>query len=405
MTSLKLETAGVYLPDLNARGGAERLGLVMALELARIGIQTTIFTHSMSSVQEIEADLGDAMSDVIIVVLDQPHAKPGRLQALRDVTALRSCAREIRSHRPDLFVNCDYKSKLPGCGRRNVFYCHFPYDVGPRRGGSIATRTYNRAAEAVERRLVHPAAESFLDTYEQIWANSEFTRSHVRTMWRREAEILYPPCEMLEQAEKHNQIVAVGRFQSGSGATIPHKSQQFLVDSFRELPELHREGWKLALVGAAGSTDQRFVEDLRRRSADLPITFHVNPTWRELTRIVARSTIFWHAQGVGGDAARFPNTQEHFGISTVEAMSAGAVPLVFGRAGPAEVVEPIEGIEPWQTSASLLEATRSLAEMNSAERSELAQRCVDRAHQFDRGHFRRRLADLADLRTADLAGL
>ena len=41
----------------------------------------------------------------------------------------------------------------------------------------------------------------------------------------------------------------------------------------------------------------------------------------------------------GEDAERHPERFEHFGISVVEAMAAGAVPLVFGAAGPGEIVQ------------------------------------------------------------------
>ena len=60
----------------------------------------------------------------------------------------------------------------------------------------------------------------------------------------------------------------------------------------------------------------------------------------ELADLYGRASIFWHAAGLGEDTEDDPNRMEHFGISIVEAMSAGAVPVVLGEAGPAEIVEP-----------------------------------------------------------------
>ncbi len=58
--------------------------------------------------------------------------------------------------------------------------------------------------------------------------------------------------------------------------------------------------------------------------------FHVDAPGAELADLYARASIFWHAAGLGEDAEDDPNRMEHFGISIVEAMSAGAVPVVLG---------------------------------------------------------------------------
>ena len=42
--------------------------------------------------------------------------------------------------------------------------------------------------------------------------------------------------------------------------------------------------------------------------------------------------IFWHAAGMKSDETIYPELAEHFGISTVEAMSAGCVPVALRRA-------------------------------------------------------------------------
>ena len=58
----------------------------------------------------------------------------------------------------------------------------------------------------------------------------------------------------------------------------------------------------------------------------------------ELLELYSRASLFWHAAGHGQDDRRHPERLEHFGITTVEAMAHGAVPLVFPAGGPAEVV-------------------------------------------------------------------
>jgi glycosyltransferase involved in cell wall biosynthesis len=78
--------------------------------------------------------------------------------------------------------------------------------------------------------------------------------------------------------------------------------------------------------------------------------------------------MFWHAAGHGVDAERTPERLEHFGIATVEAMNSGAVPLVFGRGGPTEVVTHGRDGFLWHTPAELAEHTLALAHDEAARR-------------------------------------
>ena len=66
---------------------------------------------------------------------------------------------------------------------------------------------------------------------------------------------------------------------------------------------------------------------------------HADASGAELRDLYGRASIFWHAAGLGEDPERHPDRYEHFGITTVEAMSAGAVPVVIDAAGQAEIVE------------------------------------------------------------------
>lgn len=392
-----IRTAGLYFPVLNARGGAERLTLVLALELAKAGVRTTIFTARSAPVDEIENDLGESIASLDIQRLPEPKHSP-RLRAVRQATIDHVEAAAIRVQKLDLFINCDYRSSLPGTGRVNVFYCHFPHDLSVG-DSNIIRSTYVRAIETAKRALVDRDLRGALATYERIWANSRFTAHHVGELWGRSAEIVYPPCDMLIPLDKERLIVAVGRFQSGRGSAVPHKSQEYLVDAFRDLTDLHAQGWRLALLGGAAEEDRSFVASLRAQSAGLPVDIRVNPSRAELAAVVGSASLFWHAQGVDGDATAHPHSQEHFGISTVEAMSAGALPVVYGAAGPAEIIEPVAGLSPWQDLDQLQEMTRSLAMLPAEQRDALADSCIHRAHDFDRSHFAQRLLSLLELET------
>ena len=57
-----------------------------------------------------------------------------------------------------------------------------------------------------------------------------------------------------------------------------------------------------------------------------------------LRQLYAQARIFWHAAGYGECDER-PELSEHFGMATVEAMSAGCIPVVINKGGQPEIVE------------------------------------------------------------------
>ena len=59
-----------------------------------------------------------------------------------------------------------------------------------------------------------------------------------------------------------------------------------------------------------------------------------------VARQIRAASIYWHATGFGTSEQMQPSKQEHFGMSIVEAMSAGAVPIAFDAGGPRETVDP-----------------------------------------------------------------
>lgn len=58
-----------------------------------------------------------------------------------------------------------------------------------------------------------------------------------------------------------------------------------------------------------------------------------------MRELYGKASIYWHATGLGEDPDRHPDRFEHFGITTAEAMSAGAVPVVIMAAGQEELVD------------------------------------------------------------------
>jgi glycosyltransferase involved in cell wall biosynthesis len=258
--------------------------------------------------------------------------------------------------------------------RRSVAMVQFPHrsHTGPRARLLRALRV-SRA----------PAA---LASYERFICNSEFTRGHIRERLGVDATVVPPPVELPARAAaaKEPLILAVGRFFRGGHS----KNQHVLLEA---LAGLDAPGWRLVLAG--GGDDPGYVEEIRRRADGLPAELRVDVPRDELLELYSRAALFWHAAGHGQDERRHPERLEHFGITTVEAMAHGAVPLVFPAGGPAEVVEDGRTGVWWRSPAELAVRTKDLIE-DEPGRERLAHGARAEAKRYSPERFRAAVREL-----------
>jgi glycosyltransferase involved in cell wall biosynthesis len=257
--------------------------------------------------------------------------------------------------------------------------------LGPRR-----LPVPGRLVQPFVRDLRPPFVAEFLERYE-VAANSGFTAAWVETLWGRTARVLPPPVQLRTPGPKHPIILSVGRFFPNA---LGHSKKQLeMVDAFRQLCDRGINGWELHLVGGCAAEHRRYVEDVRRAAAGLPVRIHVNARGEDLAELFAGARIFWHAAGLGEDPQQHPDRFEHFGISVIEAMSAGAVPVVFEQGGPAELVDAPRAGRVFVDSQSLVQQTQELIAM-PAELDRCARAAQVVAAQFGPEAFARHALDL-----------
>jgi glycosyltransferase involved in cell wall biosynthesis len=229
--------------------------------------------------------------------------------------------------------------------------------------------------------LVGPGAGlDFLAGYDRVVANSAYTRSWTQRMWGRCDGVLYPPVTPVSPKDKEPIILSVGRFfVPGTGH---NKKQLEMVRAFRKLASTGgATGWSYHLVGGCSPEHRPYLEEVLREAEGLPVEVHADASGAELADLYGRASIFWHAAGLGEDPDRHPDRYEHFGITTVEAMSAGAVPVVIDAAGQAEVVERNRTGMRFSTLDGLVTTTRWLVGAD-ARRAEMSAAARERAHDF-----------------------
>ncbi len=182
---------------------------------------------------------------------------------------------------------------------------------------------------------------SFLDTYDLILANSKYTKRWIKKLWKKDSFLFYPQVDIDSFKEKEvkeeNIILSVGRFFVGHH----NKKQIELVKAFKELYNLGLKDWSLYLVGGVEGKKEhfRYLDGVKRASKGYPIVIKTNVPRDELNTIYSKSEIYWHASGLGEDEQKHPERFEHFGISSVQAMAAGCIPVVIDKGGSREIVE------------------------------------------------------------------
>jgi glycosyltransferase involved in cell wall biosynthesis len=299
----------------------------------------------------------------------------------------------------DLFINGAFLSKALNRAPVGYYYVMFP-QARPTPSGramSVAARIGLRAIgdrprpagriNALRQRLALRIDDArFAPTYHRFLSDSRFTAHWVTRLWKVPSDVLYPPVRpLVAPRAKRPVIVSIGRFFDPSKGHS--KKQREMVDAFARLVASGRaNGWELVLIGGCDAANRDYLLELKRRSIGLPIRFAVNAPGRVVTDTLAEASIYWHAGGYGEDAERHPERFEHFGIAVVEACAAGAVPVVFGAAGPAEIVRDGQDGLHWRTLDSLVSETAALIE-NPATRDALAQSGIARARDFSADVF------------------
>ncbi|MFN8446945.1 MAG: glycosyltransferase, partial [Caldilineaceae bacterium] len=135
------------------------------------------------------------------------------------------------------------------------------------------------------------------------------------------------------------------------------------------------------------------LEQVRAASRNFPIHLHVDLDRASLVELYGKSSLYWHASGYGEDEQKDPHKFEHFGITTVEAMAAGCVPIVIGKGGQSELVgHEVNGLL-WHSLPELISLSMELiGDPTRMER--LSKTAIVRSQQFDQGTFRDRLHKL-----------
>jgi len=221
----------------------------------------------------------------------------------------------------------------------------------------------------------------------RFFCNSEFTKSFIDKKFHLKSVILYPPVALYpKDVKKENIILHVGRFRIKNIKNEDYKKQSVMVNAFKDMIGKGLQDWKFVLAVSIKENDKDAFEAMKKNAVGFPIEFLVNKTNDELWDIYSKAKIYWHASGFGEDLKKNPEYAEHFGISTVEAMGAGAVPVVINAGGQKEIVVNGENGFLWDSIGELQAKTLKLIKDQSLL-SKLSKQAAKSSQKFSAEKF------------------
>lgn len=314
---------GIYSPYLRILGGGERYLLSIAESLSKQH-EVFLFFHE---------DIREKAKSILNIALDRVHFLPEEI--IRTKNLFKKYFSLLNFN---IFFYMTDGSLFFPVARKNLLVIQSPVHI-PRLSLMNKLKLVNW----------------------DVLCYSQFMKKIISKKLHREANLL-SPCISGDRfksdfVDKENIILTVGRF-----FPYPHsKKHDLLIDVFKKNYKKYFERWKLIIVG--GLTEEggeEIINDLKRKSAGFPIEILVNIPFSQLIKIYRSSKLYWHAAGFSEDMQIRPERAEHFGITTLEAMAAGVVPIVYDAGGQKDIVANGQNGFLWKTKEELVSRTVQL---------------------------------------------
>jgi GT2 family glycosyltransferase/glycosyltransferase involved in cell wall biosynthesis/predicted SAM-dependent methyltransferase len=219
-----------------------------------------------------------------------------------------------------------------------------------------------------------------IDEDYQLLANSKYTKEQIEKRWKilpERIDIVYPPIMTFQfkPLRKTNSIIHVSRI--AYPRIEADKGHRQMIETFKKIHDAGHE-WTFHLVGQI--QDHEYYHELQALASNYPIFFHINIPFKELQILYGDAKIYWHMTGV-----TMPNevgAQEHFGMTIVEAMAAGCVPISLNTGGPKEIIENQKNGFLVDNLKGLESVTKFLIK-NPSRLSRISNQAIKRAKYFD----------------------
>lgn len=305
--------------SLNFLGGEERLCLSSIDALKKKGHHVTLFTVEKTHWKIVQKVFGDTtMPDEEIFITSLPiHNKFSKpfIPIFSYLNYIKTLINLLSSKKYDVIINT-YGDIFTSIA--DVSYVHFPlkatldYYQIPAFTSPITWKAYSQTYKILS---------SFIDNIRPsiLLTNSKFTQQVIKKYLNRKSLILHPPVEVKKYLSK----------------TTKRKNHVITISKFTPKRNLHKipliaqltKNTKFIIVGVAdqysSETIKNLLKDIQRCGVENRVVLLFNVSHSALIDLLVHAKAYLHTVPF-----------EHFGISIIEAMAAGCVPIVHKSGGP-----------------------------------------------------------------------
>ena len=347
-------------PVMEFLGGGERLCCDSIRVLQSLGHEVTLLSESFDT-RRLEDFFGfEGLFEKVKLVLYQPKPGPSGLGTYSHLIyniraqnlSLKKLRRSGRSF--DLLLSTQDPGYIPNMKSPVVQWGYIP-KAFPHR----FSRSFTGAVRNLPLRLHY---DGRIRRIGLVLAISGYSKYHLDKEWRRPSVLAYPACNMVKPKAKKELVITAGR-------AAPEKRLELFWNVATSCPDIRF----LMLLTREPYRGEYLAKLIKERPPNGSIV--LDAPKEVYHRGLGEAKVYLHLmQG------------EHFGITIVEAMSAGCVPIAHDSGGPREIVGETGLL--WRREDELPDMI-AVAMKNSP--SAVAR---ERAQFFNRARFDERLASV-----------
>lgn len=341
--------ANIVHRDLNPCGGGERLSLAVMQAISDIGIDFDITTLEKPNVHRIENSFGNKLASMIekastINILQSALEKEPE-QSDIEQRKVRDYDLTINTHGEALPYYRHYFSK-----KNSIVQCHFPtakyhivsenedYLKETKVGSIIKNIIINNktiTTTGTNRASFQKLKDSYLNLMRNsvVVTNSEFSKKAIAEELGIEALVLNPPVDI----EPFRNAALISNYREDIvlvlSRIVPYKRIENAIAVAKILKE-NNIGKGMKIIGnlydddfLVGNYYSQLLKMIKEYSLEDYVSFEINVNFEKIMDTMRHAKVYLHTM-----------SGESFGISTVEAMSAGLIPVVPDIGGHTEFV-------------------------------------------------------------------
>ena len=357
---------GVFSPVINWCGGAEWVAINIITALKEAGHYVIILTDSPLNQEKFLRVFNRRVLADEQIIFPLRFFSPANYHNIY-TDGIRSL---ILKSKCDILVDTFSNSMLPGA---DVTYIHHPL-----------LRKIKQELPYWRNKIFFLPHQSYLNCRRLeidknlVLANSQFTADAIKSEIGINSRVLYPSVseEILSKnnanfnVKRANTVITVGRIANGKNLEVIPK-----------IAKMTRNDISFIIVGLL--EDANLYYSLVKLTEELKVSNRVkiltDANREELKRTLLNSKLYLH-----------PKVNEHFGISIIEGMAAGCIPIVHNSGGPKEFVSANQRFETLSEAADIIERNIDIWSPS------LANAISNSTKRFGENNFSDRFIDLFD---------